>query len=218
MIEIFGGGTVSYVRNHLALCTPAYGSTARALARLFLENGVPAAQVRLNLTRMADPQGATLETNEDVAERLNQVLDNPSTRVIIFNVALCDYRGQIGEVPSGKYAERLSSREGAVTMALTPQDKLLARVCQRRPDVLLVGFKTTAGATEARQLDLAHRQFQETGAQLVLANDTLTRHNLLVHNEGGTTDYICHKSANRAAIIRLLAEEVMQHLGVSEDV
>ena len=55
-------------------------------------------------------------------------------------------------------------------------------------------------------------------ANLVLANDTLTRHNLLVHNEGGTTDYICHKSANRAAIIRLLAEEVMQHLGVSEDV
>ena len=33
-ILVYGGGTVSYVRNHLALCAPAYGSTARKIAEL----------------------------------------------------------------------------------------------------------------------------------------------------------------------------------------
>ena len=30
-IDIIGGGTVSHVRNHLALCAPAYGTTSRQL-------------------------------------------------------------------------------------------------------------------------------------------------------------------------------------------
>ena len=31
-IHIIGGGTITHVRNHLALATPAYGSTAKKIA------------------------------------------------------------------------------------------------------------------------------------------------------------------------------------------
>jgi hypothetical protein len=174
-IHIFGGGTVQHVRNHMALCAPAYGRTARLL---FDRLGPSIAQ--LHLTRMADYQ-SSLETNEDVATRLQEVLEDAATRAVVFNVALCDYAGQIGDIASGKYAQRLSSREGEQALKLTPTPKLLQRVKARRPDVFLVGFKTTADASKADQHRLALRQISETGADLVFANDTVTRHNELVH-------------------------------------
>lgn len=177
-IHIFGGGTVQYVRNHMALSAPAYGNTAR---KLFAELGPDRA--RLHLTKMAD-YTSPMETNEDVAARLQQVLADPATRAVVFNVALCDYAGQIGDIPSGKYAKRLSSREGEQAMRLAPTPKLLRQVKVMRPDVHLVGFKTTAGAEQLEQHQLALRQMTETGADVVFANDTVTRHNLIVFSYG----------------------------------
>lgn len=177
-IHIFGGGTVQHVRNHMALCAPAYGSTAR---QLYAQLGSDAA--KLHLTRMADYQ-SLMETNEDVGAILMSVLADPTTRAVVFNVALCDFAGQIGDIPSGKYAKRLSSREGALAMNLTPTTKLLKLVKAARPDVMLVGFKTTADASKLEQHRLSLRQIEETQADIVLANDTVTRHNLLVFPYG----------------------------------
>lgn len=177
-IHIFGGGTVQHVRNHLALCAPAYGRTARYL---FEQLGSEVA--RLHLTKMADYQ-STMETNEDVANRLHEVLADPVTRAVVFNVALCDYTGQIGEVASGKYAERLSSRDGVQALNLSPTPKLLQQVKASRPDVFLVGFKTTANASSREQHRLSLRQLDETSADVVFANDTVTRHNELVFPYG----------------------------------
>lgn len=181
-IHIFGGGTIQHVRNHMALCAPAYGSTARRLHDQLFGKLYDTA-VYLHLTKMAD-HTSFMETNEDVAVRLGGVYTDSAARAIVFNVALCDFAGRIGDVPSGKYAERLKSREGAVQMTLTPAQKLLATVKASRPDIFLVGFKTTAGADEAGQRAAAERQIQETGADVVVANDTVTRHNILIAAQG----------------------------------
>lgn len=194
-IHIFGGGTVQYVRNHLALCTPAYGETARFL---FDQFGAEVAQ--LHLTRMADSM-SKLETNEDVELKLKEVLADVRTSAVIFNVALCDYSGTIGDIPSGKYATRLSSRDGQQTMSLTPTSKLLNLIKAMRPDVYGVGFKTTAGANRQEQHRLALRQIAETGCDLVLANDTLTRENILVSAddiEDGTRSELLKDIARKA--------------------
>ncbi|WP_060192187.1 phosphopantothenoylcysteine decarboxylase [Burkholderia ubonensis] len=178
-IHIFGGGTVQHVRNHLALCAPAYGTTARKLAA-DLENLQDKHAVKLHLTKLADPN-STMETNQDVSRVLNGILSDKGTRAIVFNVAMCDFSGQIDGVESGKYAERLKTRYAEqFHMELTPTPKLLASVKIARPDVFVVGFKTTAGETEIGQLDAAERQIRETGVDLVFANDTVTRNNMLV--------------------------------------
>lgn len=177
-IHIFGGGTVQFVRNHLALCAPAYGTTARRLAAALHAQGLADA-VELHLTKMADFR-SEMETNADVQGRLADVLAAPETRVVVFNVALCDYTGSIGQVPPGKYAPRLHSREGTLDMQLQPAFKLLSTVKHQRPDVFLVGFKTTAGSSIEEQAQLARRQIAETAVDLVWANDTVTRTNFLV--------------------------------------
>jgi hypothetical protein len=203
MIHIFGGGTVNYVRSHLALSAPAYGTTARALNALLDGMGQ---SCELQLTRMAC-NASTMETNADVAERLEDVLAARETRAIVFNVALCDYVGEIGNVPSGKYAQRLQSRDGRQFLQLMPSEKLLTRVKALRPDVFLVGFKTTTGAHPDEQVTMALRQLYEASADVVLANDTGTRLNIFVASAAAkivTTD--------RTDVLKRLAHYINQRL------
>jgi hypothetical protein len=55
VVHVVGGGTVSHVRAHLALCAPAYGGTARRLVELCKEHD-QTMDVILHLTKMADPK------------------------------------------------------------------------------------------------------------------------------------------------------------------
>jgi hypothetical protein len=194
-IEIIGGGTISHVRNHLALCAPAYGSSARYLGRLCYEFGSRNYNTRVHLTRMA---GGTegLETNEDVAKLVDTLVADKQTKIIFFNPALVDYEGSIyrsgamgyewsDNIPtdSGKYAERLQTSKGEQEMLLRPSPKILGKIRKGRKDIFLVAFKTTCGATEDEQFLAGLNLLKENSCNLVLANDTKTRLNMIITPE-----------------------------------
>ncbi len=205
-IHILGGGTFSHVRSHLALAAPAFGGTARELYRLHkliddranhvddlyqLNKNVdyPANRYSyqgtnpvLHLTKMAD-HDSSLVTNQDVARLVDQLIANPHTRVIYFNVALTDFDGQIDDAPSGKYAERLKSRDGERTMTLTMADKIIGRIRKDRKDIFVVGFKTTAGATSNEQYLAGLNLLKANSINLVVANDLVTRNNMIITPE-----------------------------------
>ena len=105
-VHIFGGGTFSYVRTHLALAAPAFGSTARSIVNLF-ESEVKYRNLTavLHLTKMADAS-SKLVTNDNVAERVKEVIANPLTKIVFFNVAMVDFEGTLGISNSGKYEPR----------------------------------------------------------------------------------------------------------------
>ncbi len=181
-VHIFGGGTISHVRNHLALCAPAYGTTARKLYHeaTHILNKM---DVRLHLTKMADNR-SKLETNADVSDRLDDCINDPATRVIIMSCAMCDFDGKIDSIYSGKYSDRLhASPKDMFYMTLTPSEKIISKIRKHRKDIFLVGFKTTCDANRDEQylagLDLCKR----ASCNLVLANDTVSRLNMIVTPE-----------------------------------
>jgi hypothetical protein len=221
-IHVIGGGTFSYVRNHMALSAPAFGETAIRLAELFeasvkeatglpepaatwayrsAKMGVPGydvpATVTLHLTKMADPRGSRIVTNDDVAALVDTLVADPETRVIIFNPAMCDYTADVVElfgdsvvscgVPSGKHAQRLKTRarreDGSIKkplLELTPSQKVVNRIRKVRKDIFVVGFKTTTNATEQEQYVAGLNLLKENGINLVLANDTANRRNMII--------------------------------------
>jgi hypothetical protein len=215
-IIIIGGGTVFHIRNHLALCAPAYGGTARMLnwmcqKRFNNDNGDGVnhdkiIDVDLYKTKMAG--GATfnmankeferlnpgqkmpvgwkptqLETNEDIDKLLQTLVKDDKTKIIFMTAAMCDFTGQIGDISSGKYSERLKTSEGSCIINLEPAEKIVSKIRKTRKDIFLVAFKTTTGFTEDQQylagLDLCKR----ASCNLVLANDTITRVNMIVTPE-----------------------------------
>jgi hypothetical protein len=190
-VYVMGGGTVSHVRNHLALCAPAYGTTAIKLAE-YCEIKFDKMDVELILTKMADPQNhcgnTVLETNVDVQMFINRLKEDYDTKVIFLNIALCDYDGSIADVGynhtvSGKYASRLKTSDGPQTMFLTPADKVVKSIREGRKDITVVAFKTTCGATEQEQYLAGLNLLKKNSVNLVLANDTLTHLNMIITPE-----------------------------------
>lgn len=182
-IHIIGGGTVSHVRSHLALCAPAYGSTARKLTELCREI-IPNMDTVLHLTRMADPSAEThLETNNDVAARVMNLVQKPSTRVIFMSAALCDYDATVDDL-AGKYAGRLQTAvDKNPIMQLIPAIKVINQIRKDRKDVFLVGFKTTCGMTASQQYIEGLQLCKRASCNLVLANDVETRMNMVITPE-----------------------------------
>lgn len=194
-IYIYGGGTFSHVRAHMSLAAPAFGETARHLTRV-ISNELSLAnlvdyQVVTVLTKMADSNSPLL-TNEDVKAHLESVIADPDTRGIIFNVAMTDFDGTIGNTPSGKYADRLETSQGSQTMNLVPAEKIIGMIRKTRKDIFAVGFKTTNGKTSDEQYVKGLRLLKTNSLNLVLSNDLLTRNNMIIAPEetryGETTD------------------------------
>lgn len=197
-IEILGGGTVFHIRNHLALTAPAYGSTARNLEDIccrFTSNN--SFKVNTYLTKMARYGCGNLETNQDVEKLVDKLIANPDTKIIFFNMALVDYEATVLESgvhnyhwtpavfpsTSGKYEERLKTSEGEQTLRLTPSAKIISKIRKERKDIFLVGFKTTCGATEDEQFLTGLHLLKSSSCNLVLANDTKTRTNMIITPE-----------------------------------
>lgn len=186
-IYILGGGTFSHVRNHMSIAAPAFGETAIRISKLMAEevstSGISEKyNVKLVLTKMAD-RTSPLVTNDDVKAYVKQLVDDPTTACIVFNVALVDYDGTIGDVPSSKYATRLESREGTQQITLTPSEKIIGMIRKTRKDVFAVGFKTTCHADGAVQYSKGMRLMKDNSLNLVLANDTGTRLNMVIAPE-----------------------------------
>lgn len=224
-IHILGGGTFSHVRNHLALAMPAFGTTARRLFDL-CKDRFDNLDVNIHLTKMAQPSSALI-TNEDVNDLTKKLKADFDTKIIFFNVGLCDFKGSIADIgdaysfkktSSGKYEERLKSKEGDQMMILTPESKILKQIREGRKDIFLVAFKTTCGATEQEQYLAGLDLMKKNSCNLVLANDTKTRLNMIITPEEAkyhvTTDreealkqlvdisfYRSHLSFTRATVV-----------------
>ncbi len=210
-VHVIGGGTVSHVRAHLALCVPAYGSTARRIAQLCHVHD-DKMDVVLHLTRMADPS-SRLVTNEDVRELVEELVTDKRTKIVFFNPAIVDFDGTVGDVPSGKYAERLRTSDGVgrpveYAMNLTPAGKLIKRfrvgdeTHAPRKDIFLVGFKATAGASPEEQYGQGLEMLKKSSANLVLANDTVTRLNMVIVPE----EALYHVTTDREEALKGLVE------------
>ena len=184
-LYIIGGGTNTYISNHLALSAPAYGTTAKHLYQKFLNHSDNKMDVELCLTKMADPSQDYLDTPEDVETLVDELIADPDTRVIIFNVAMVDYKPTYlqewrtedktrGEDVNtfGKYRRRISTTgTPVIDLELKPYDKIINKIRKERKDILLVGFKTTCGATKEEQFLKGLKLCKDASANIVFVND-----------------------------------------------
>ncbi len=205
IVHVIGGGTISHARAHLALCAPAYGGTARRLAKLCRTHSNKM-DVRLHLTKMAD-HTSDVETNEQLRDLVRDLVADPQTKMIFFNAAVADFIGTVGEVIPGVQAKRLRTSDEAgnplsYNMKLVPAAKLIQEVRKERKDIFLVGFKATSGATPQEQYAQGLNMLKASSANLVLANDTMTDLNMVIVPEEATY----HVTRDRDAALKGLVE------------
>ncbi len=200
-ITILGGGTFSHVRSHLALAVPAFGETARKLWGI-VGGKFQNMDIKLVLTKMAD-SNSKIVTNEDVSDFVDQLINENLTKIIFFNVAMTDYDGKIGDVESGKYAERLNSSDGVQQMMLSTKEKVLAKIRKQRKDIFLVAFKTTSNATKEEMFLKGLNLMKKNSCNLVLVNDMVTRENMIITPEESTYSVTTDRDAALSDLVEM---------------
>jgi hypothetical protein len=203
VVHVVGGGTFSHLCNHLSLAAPAYGSAAEEIARLCREQS-DSMEVKLHLTKMAD-RTSKIETSDDLLQLVMEIREDLQTKIVFFSPAVIDFDGEVYGITAGKYATRLKTTgpNGEALeydMRLKPAKKMVdlfrnPPACLEltpRKDIFLVSFKTTCGASEHEQYLAGLNLLKKTSSNLVLANDTVTRVNMIITPEeeryGVTTD------------------------------
>ena len=183
-IAIIGGGTFAPIRNHLALCAPAFGTTADNLGLLIDEVSrelkMGQQDVRIHKTAMAGGH-REFRTNEDVSGLLDELISDENVGTIILNVAFCDFE-PIDEL-AGFHGPRLKTSLGNRILHIRPSDKIIDKIRRVRPDIFLVGFKTTTNASTNEQFLSGLKMMKRSKCNLVLANDTVTRQNMIITPE-----------------------------------
>lgn len=187
-IVILGGGTNTYISNHFALSAPAYGTTAIKLEEKFRQHSENKMDVNLYLTKMAHPDCKDApDTPEDIEALVDKLVADPDTRVIIFNVAMVDYKPLSLSTEKavaegydqvlltsdfGKYTQRLNTtKDPYINLELGVQHKTIQKIRKERKDILLVGFKTTCGATKEEQFQKGLKLCKDASANIVFVND-----------------------------------------------
>jgi hypothetical protein len=192
---ILGGGTFQPIRNHLSLSAPAFGTTARILQTLIPDS-------ELVLTKMADYK-STLLSNEDVSDYLDKIIEDETIGTIILNIAFCDYKANpINNISSDFHGDRLRTEDGDVNITLTPTEKIIKKIRIKRPDIFLIGFKTTTDKSSDEQFKIALKMMKSVKCNLLLANDTVTRNNFVLTAE----ETIYGESIDRMSSLKELAE------------
>lgn len=209
-VHIISGGTICKVRPHFALSAPAYGSVGRVLQKL-AKAQFPTMDVVLHQTRMAG--GARdLETVEDVARLVEELKDEPATKVIIMAAAMADFSGAV-DAPAG----RLKTSVGDINLRITPNEKIIDGIRNVpnssgvvRKDIFLVSFKATAGATGEEQYLAALHNLKRSSSNLVFANDLENHRCMVVTPEEARY----HETTNRRSALQGLIEmtELRSHL------
>lgn len=188
-IVVIGGGTFNPISCHLALAAPAFGATARDMVRMLLDIA-PGWERVLALTKMAD-HTSKIVTNHDVAVYVHGLLDDPLVKVIVLNAAICDF-----QITNPSDEARLSSKRTYVVDMVGIQRKILAIIKEKRPDIVVVGFKTTHGATKEAQETKAIDSMRANRLDLVFANDVSTKRNVLI------TDRLTRYTDDRMPLLR----------------
>jgi hypothetical protein len=158
------GGTAGLTANDET--TPAGGEFARELLPLFKEYLAAtsihdAYSVNLVLTRSADTC-ASIETAQDVAQWVDEIVADPDVRVLVFDV-------------TNPAREHLHANG--------PGQLLLGRVRRERKDIFVVGVDRTTGMGTGTRYAQALSLLKTNSLNLVLAYDSVPGHYLIAAPE-----------------------------------
>jgi hypothetical protein len=126
--------------------------------------------------------GTVLETNDDISKLVDNIIVDDTTRIVFFNAALCDWIPT--DIQANKYGDRLRTSDYSnIAIHMKPAEKIINKIRAKRKDIFLIGFKTTTRATENEQYLAGLNLCKTASCNLVLANDTVTRMNMIVTPE-----------------------------------
>lgn len=179
-VHIIGGGTINHIASHLAVCAPYFGGTARKLEKL-CHKTFNTMDIKVHMTKMA---GGNLETNDDVSKLIDDIVEDDKTKIVFMPVALVDFGSLTDNRNGPRYSTHVDGgKSNKINLELHALPKIVDKVRKKRKDIFLIAFKHTSGLTEDEQYIAGLNLCKRASANLVLANDSVSKLNMIITPE-----------------------------------
>lgn len=178
-ILITGGGCEEALDNVRSLCNFSSGLTASRIGEALIADDHEV--VALMGKRALAPAGVSavyrFTSSQDLAQKLQEVLQTSDFDVIIHSAAVSDYRPAVVEVDgkpfiAGKCGKIPSDAEVVIRLAKNPKLIDQLRSWSRNKNCLITGFKLTSGAHRGERALAVSDLLERSLCDLVVSNDT----------------------------------------------
>ena len=119
------------------------------------------------------PRGAriiNITSSKEMEDAAKKELKQKRWDVVIMAAAISDY------VPENPSKTKIKGDKKSLTIRLKKTPKIIDQVKKLQKDVLLVGFKAETNLTQSSLVKSAQKKLEQTGADLIIANDIGSRY------------------------------------------
>ena len=147
----------------------ATGEIGAILSAALKESGYDVVCFRGEGSTAAAPTGVEIQsfsTNDSLARSLKALTRQPD--LIFHAAALCDFK--IAAIEGADSKEKISSRNGEITIHLQPASKILPELRKWFPQARIAGWKYELDGQRADAIESGARQLRETGCEVCVVN------------------------------------------------
>lgn len=166
-VLVSAGGTYEAIDSVRGITNMSSGKMGLEIAR---EAFIQGADVTMINGRVDVPipnlfERVDVTSTNEMMDKLRDIL--PDYDIFISAAAVSDFKV---DRTGGNEAQKISSQED-LTLNLKPGPKIINKVKEVNPDILLVGFKAESNVSEEELVISARKQIEKSGANFVVAND-----------------------------------------------
>lgn len=164
-VLVTAGSTVEHIDPIRVVTNTSSGKMGVAIAQEAERMGASVTLVYGHGSEPASGRAMRVSTSEEMERAVVSELSSKKYDIAIMAAAVADFK------PAKKSDKKIDTREGKIELSLVATKKIIDEVKKKSKGTFLVAFKADYGVTDSVLIEKAHKKLQESGADIVVAND-----------------------------------------------
>jgi phosphopantothenoylcysteine decarboxylase/phosphopantothenate--cysteine ligase len=164
-VLITAGSTVEHIDPIRVVTNTSSGKMGMAIAQEAERMGATVTLVYGHGTEPADGRVVRVSTSDEMHKAVVSELSAKKYDVVVMAAAVADF------TPAKKSGKKIDTLVGRMELQLVATKKIIDEVKKKSKGTFLVAFKADYNVTDPVLIDKAYRKLQESGADIVVAND-----------------------------------------------
>lgn len=164
-VLVTAGSTVEHIDPIRVVTNISSGKMGIAIAQEAERMGASVTLVYGHGSEPTNGRTVRVNTSEEMHRAVVSELSSKKYDIVVMAAAVADF------TPAKKSNKKIDTREGRIELSLVATKKIIDEVKKKSRDTYLVAFKADYGVTDSVLIERAHKKLQESGADIVVAND-----------------------------------------------
>jgi len=164
-VLVTAGSTMEHIDPIRVITNTSSGKMGIAIAQEAERMGAAVTLVYGHGSEPADGRAVRVNTSDEMYRAVVSELSSKKYDIAIMAAAVADF------APAKKSDKKIDTRAGRMELQLIATKKIIDEVKKKSKGTFLVAFKADYGVSDFILIDKAYKKMQESGADIVVAND-----------------------------------------------